>query len=156
MVLAPSASVREAENFDDVTVDNFATDDLPHEDAAYEDARANMLRELRLFHARIIEGVDAAVETLAHDIASEVLGRELHLAHANIAAIVDRALRRYFADEPLRVRVHPDEAPMLSCALPVVADERLRSGDAVIELRCGSVDATLGVRLAAVMRGIRT
>lgn len=111
-----------------------------------------LLREVRLFHARVIEAVEAAVETLVTDIAADVLGRELVLQPAEIETIVDRALQRFADEEPLRVRVHADDAPRLNGALPVVLDVGLRPGDAVIELRNGSVDASLGVRLAAVVR----
>lgn len=120
-----------------------------------EEAERGLLRDVRLFHASVIEGVEAAIETITGDIAADVLGRELHLAPADIEAIVDRALQRYLSDEPLRVRAHPGEAAGLSCGVPVVGDERLRYGDAVIELRCGSVDATLGVRFASVLRAAR-
>ena len=125
------------------------------ESGELEDAESGLLRDVRLFHASVIEGVEAAIETITGDIAAEILGRELHLAPADIEAIVDRALQRYLADEPLRVRVHPGEAVGLSCGVPVVGDERLRYGDAVIELRCGSVDATLGVRFASMLRAAR-
>lgn len=117
---------------------------------------AELGRELRLFRARVSEGVDAAVEALVQDIAADVLGRELLLAPANVTAIVERSLQRYFAEEPLRVRVHPSEAASLSCSIPAIGDERLRPGDAIVELKCGSVDATLGVRLAQILRRTAT
>lgn len=111
-----------------------------------------LARDVRLFHARVIEAVEAAVETLVADIAADVLGRELRLDPVDIEQIVDRALQRFAAEEPLRVRVHSDDAGRLNCGIPVVADMRLRPGDAVIELRNGSADASLGVRLAALVR----
>ncbi|HET9096143.1 MAG TPA: FliH/SctL family protein [Candidatus Baltobacteraceae bacterium] len=111
-----------------------------------------LARDVRLFHARVIEAVEAAVETLVADIAADILGRELRLEPVDIEQIVDRALQRFAAEEPLRVRVHADDAGRLNCGLPVAADMRLRPGDAVIELRNGSADASLGVRLAALVR----
>jgi flagellar assembly protein FliH len=111
-----------------------------------------MVRDVRLFHARIIEAVEAAVETLVTDIAADVLARELLLAPAEIEAIVDRALSRFAAEEPLRVRMHAEDVTRLHCGIPVLADEALRPGDAVIELRNGSVDASLGVRLASLLQ----
>jgi flagellar biosynthesis/type III secretory pathway protein FliH len=48
--------------------------------------------------------------------------------------------------------VHAEDASRLNCGVPVAADMRLRRGDAVIELRNGCVDASLGVRLATLMR----
>ena len=111
-----------------------------------------LAREVRIFRARVIEAVECAVETLVSDIAADVLGRELLLQPVDIEAIVDRALQRFAADEPLRVRVHPDEAARVDCGLPVIPDERLRLGDVTIELRNGRVDATFGMRLASILR----
>ncbi len=125
-------------------------------ESQYDDERAieefELVRQVRLFRACVIEGVEAAVETIVQDIATDVLGRELQLAPVDIEHITEKALQRYLVDEPVRVRVHPDEAASISCGVPVAADERLRAGDVLIELRCGSVDATLGVRLAGVLR----
>lgn len=115
------------------------------------EAEAAIVRDLRLFHARIAESVEAAVDTLLADIAADVLARELQIAPAAIEAIVARALQRYAQEQPLRVRLSPCEAERIACGVPIVADERLREGDAVIELRDGSVDASLGVRLACVL-----
>lgn len=112
----------------------------------------DLLREMRLFRARIIEATEAAVETLVADIAADVLARELLLAPADVETIVDRALHRFLADEPLRVRVHAGDVPSVHCDVPLVADETLRPGDAVIELRTGTIDATLGVRLATLLQ----
>ena len=121
----------------------------PAESAADE---IGLLREMRLFRARVIEATEAAVETLVADIAADVLARELLLAPADVETIVDRALQRFLADEPLRVRVHAGDVPNVHCDVPLVADETLRPGDAVIELRTGTIDATLGVRLATLLQ----
>gem|GEM_PF-1276436 len=126
------------------------------EHASDENAQANeaTLREVRLFRARLTEAVETAAETLVADIAADILARELQLAPVEIEAIVDRALHRYLAEEPLRVRVHPTDASRVSCDVPIVADECIRSGDLFIELRCGGVDASLGLRLAEVLRRV--
>jgi flagellar biosynthesis/type III secretory pathway protein FliH len=116
------------------------------------DDQLELARDVRLFHARIIEAVEAAVETLVADIAADVLGRELLLEPADIEAIVDRALQRFAAEEPLRVRVHAEDVERVKCGVPVVADMRLRPGDAIIELRNGSIDASLGTRLSTLVR----
>ena len=124
---------------------------IPESDELIDEQRT-VLRDVRIFHARIAEAVEEAVETLVQDIAAQVLGRELELTRANIAAITERALERFAAEEPLRVRAHPNEVEHLDCVVPVVADDALRLGDVVVELRTGTVDATLGARLDAVMR----
>lgn len=115
-------------------------------------AEEEALRSVRLFRAAVAEGVDAALGDLLNDIAADVLARELQLAPADIARVVERALVRYFADDPLQVMVHPDDAPAVKCDVPVVKEPLLRRGDARLVLRCGSVDASLGVRLASVMQ----
>jgi flagellar biosynthesis/type III secretory pathway protein FliH len=129
-------------------------DDVVVVDDAPCEGEREMLREVRLFHARVTEAVEASVETLVKDIAAEVLGRELLLAPADIERIVDRALHRFAAEEPLRVRVHSDDLSRLKCALPVLADNALRPGDAILELRNGYVDASLGVRVEALLRAV--
>jgi flagellar biosynthesis/type III secretory pathway protein FliH len=115
-----------------------------------DDALTDLLRDIRLFHAAVMEGVEDAIEIILADIASDVLGRELQLAPVDLAMIVHRMVQRYLADEPVCFRVHPSEAAALACDVPVVCDERLRTGDCVLELRSGHVDASLGIRLAAV------
>lgn len=130
-----------------------AVGDLTHNGDPTDD-ELELGREVRLFRARVIEAVEASVEMLVNDIAADVLGRELALAPADVEAIVDRALERFAREEPLRVRVHADDAAALRCAVPVVTDARLRPGDAVIELRDGNVDASLGVRLETLVRAV--
>lgn len=123
---------------------------IPQDDAG----DADVLREVRLFYAHVIEAVEAAVETLLEDIAADVLGRELLLGPVDIEAIVDRALQRFASEEPLRVRVHPEDRSRVRCGIPVVADEGLRPGDAIVELRRGSIDASFGARLAALLQAV--
>lgn len=53
---------------------------------------------------------------------------------------------------PLTVRVHPAQvAAAQGIGLPLVADVQLRQEDAVIELRCGSLDAQLRVPLCDLL-----
>lgn len=109
-------------------------------------------RDVRLFRARIAEALEAALERLLADVAAEVLGRELLLQPCEIDAIAGRALQRYAAEEPLRVRVHEDDVARVRCGVTAVADPELRRGDAVIELRDGCIDASLGIRLEYILR----
>jgi flagellar biosynthesis/type III secretory pathway protein FliH len=112
------------------------------------------MRDVRLFHARIAEALESAVERLLCDVACDVLARELQLAPVDIERIVDNVLQRYSAEQPLQVRVHPEDAANLQCALPTVVDANLARGDAIVELRDGFIDASLGVRLEAVLRNV--
>jgi flagellar biosynthesis/type III secretory pathway protein FliH len=113
-----------------------------------EDAAA----EARRFRAALADALALSLERLVRDIACDVLARELVLAAPDLAAIAARALARYLDDGPLQLRVHPDDRP--ACAaldFPVVTDERLRAGDVVLDVRCGSIDASLGARLETVL-----
>lgn len=109
------------------------------------------LSDLRLFRAHIEEAARTAVQTIVTDVAASVLARELELAPADITAIVERIIAEYFTEEPLRVRVNPGEVEHLRCDLPVLGDESLLPGDAVLELRNGFAIATLGARLDALL-----
>lgn len=109
------------------------------------------LREIRLFKAAVAEGIESAVRALCVDLAAEVLARELQIAPASIDAIVQRLLARFGNEEPLRVRVHPEDTALLTGDLPAFADSSLLRGDAILELRSGEIEATLGVRLQSVL-----
>jgi len=115
---------------------------------------AGAARDVLLFRARIAEAVDCAVAALCQDIAAEIVGRELQLAPAEIGAIVRRAVERYASEGIVRVRVHPDDTTAISGSA-VCADPSLRRGDAILDVACGSIDASLGVRLDAVLRAVR-
>ncbi len=92
---------------------------------------------------------------LLNDLAAHVLGRELELTPCELEAILQRALQHYAAEEPVRLRVHPEDAAGLQCTVPVVPDETLARGDALLELRTGEIDASLGARLARVLRDLQ-
>ncbi|HEY8297207.1 MAG TPA: FliH/SctL family protein [Candidatus Baltobacteraceae bacterium] len=109
-------------------------------------------REIRLFHAHVREALDRAVERLVCEIATDVVARELRLAPVEIERIVDRVSREFFAEEPIRVCLHPDDVlSVLTHDVALVADRTLRRGDVRLEVRNGSIDASLGVRLAGVV-----
>mgnify|MGYP001358458681 CR=1 FL=1 len=125
------------------------------EDEGERDAQIAAARECRLFAARVAEALESAIEMLRNDIAAEVVGRELRLAPADLRAIVSRTLQRYALEAPVRVRVHPDDLDSLRTEFSTIADAKLRRGDAVLEVRGGVIDASLGVRLESVLKAIR-
>ncbi len=110
---------------------------------------------VRRFHAALTDALDAAVDELLPAIAREVLGRELATAPADLAAIAGAALGRYEADSPIRLRAHPgDTAALAGLSLAVIADSKLRRGDLVIDVRSGTIDASVDARLGRVLESI--
>lgn len=111
---------------------------------------------VRRFRAALADALETALDILLRDIACDVLARELALAPADLAAIATAALERYGAEAPLRVRAHPDDVAALEgVAVSVAADAGLRRGDLAIDLRTGTIDASLGARLACALARMR-
>lgn len=120
--------------------------------ATAEPETAEAAADVRRFRAALADALDAQLADLLGDIACDVLARELALAPADIAQIVAAALERFSAETPLRVRAHAADVPALADAgVPAMADASLRRGDAIVELQHGTIDARLGMRLAAVL-----
>jgi flagellar biosynthesis/type III secretory pathway protein FliH len=114
-----------------------------------------VLREVRLFAARLADALDERLARLLAGIASDVLVRELRTAPADLAALVAR-IAAESAAPPLRIRVAPAECDRAAmCGLPVDSDPTLAPGDAVVAFADGEIDARLGVRLAALLEALR-
>jgi flagellar biosynthesis/type III secretory pathway protein FliH len=100
-----------------------------------------------LFRARLADAFDAALARLLRELATDVLARELRMAPCDLAALVARLC----AQAPgVRVRVAPSDISA-EFGLPCVADPALESGDAILEVDGGVIDARLGVRLALLL-----
>jgi len=116
-------------------------------ESAVDDDLAVTLREARLFRARLADAFDDAADRLLRELATEVLARELRLAPCDLARIVQRIAARAPA---VRVRVAPGDVAVVT-GIAVLADPALGAGDAIVEVTGGTLDARLGVRLAAVL-----
>jgi flagellar biosynthesis/type III secretory pathway protein FliH len=134
-----------------VAAESFAQDHplVPESDAF----ACAAVREARLFRARLADAFDDAAARLLRELASGVLARELRLAPCDLAELVRRARERM---PVVRVRVAACDVARVAGALsrggvPVVEDSVLASGDAVVEVAGGALDARLGVRLATVL-----
>jgi flagellar biosynthesis/type III secretory pathway protein FliH len=136
-----------------------ATDPPAHDDEpppappAEEDAIADLASRARRFRAMLADALDRSLADLLRDIAAEIVGRELQCAPTELQRIVERALERAADELPLSVHVHPSQLALLQLGLPLVADARLRRDDVRIELRSGTIDASLGVRLEQLLAG---
>ena len=71
---------------------------------------------------------------------------------AMLADAFDYVKERGAPTTPLAIRVHPVQvARAAGIGLPIVDDAQLRQEDAVIELRCGSIETRLHVPLAQLL-----
>jgi hypothetical protein len=146
-VVAATADDAEPEAEIAAAVDSTSPDLAANESAGSDVLAA--LHDARIFRARLADAFDDAAARLLRELATEVLVRELRLAPCDVEALVARVRERA---PVVRVRVAPDELARVH-GVPVVGDERLASGDAVVELAGGALDARLGVRLASVLEG---
>jgi hypothetical protein len=110
------------------------------------------LHEIERFRAFALDAVERSLGRLVASLAEEVLGRELKLSPVDLQEITNRALRRYDREGPVRVRVSTVDLGAVRTELPVVADADLREGDLIVEVRDGTLDARMSVRLDCVLR----
>lgn len=113
--------------------------------------RAELLRDIRLFRARLADALDTARDALLRELAVAVVGRELLLAPADVAAIAARLIATHPAATPVRLRIAPDDVEQLPPVAPVHADPTLAPGDLILAFDDRVCDARLGVRLAAAL-----
>jgi flagellar biosynthesis/type III secretory pathway protein FliH len=138
----------------DAPLESFAAAPPPPDSstAASERECDETLRAVRRFRAALADALDVAVAALLPAIARDVLARELRLEPADVAAVVRNALDRFDGDRVLSIRANPRDLDALgSTGLTTLSDERLRAGDIFIELRSGTIDATLAARLDSVL-----
>ncbi|HEX3551037.1 MAG TPA: hypothetical protein VHT53_11705 [Candidatus Elarobacter sp.] len=111
------------------------------------DVVRDALRDARLFRAKLADAFDEALPRLLRELAVRVLARELRLAPCDL----ERIARDVLALAPaIRIRLaHGDSATIPGA--PVVRDGALETGDAIVELDGGAVDARLGTRLQLVL-----
>ena len=89
--------------------------------------------------------------SLEDALLNEVCGR-LRRFRAMLDDAFDYVQERGTPKTPLCVRVHPLHlAAANAIGLPLIADGELRAEEAVIELRCGSIDARLHVPIVRLL-----
>lgn len=119
------------------------------------DRRDEDLRAVLLFRAALADALDVAIDGLLRSIARDVLARELRLEPADVAGIVAAALDRHAGEKVLSIRAHPADLPALAeVAAARIADDDLRRGDIVIEVRSGTIDMRLSARLEAALAAV--
>lgn len=124
---------------------------------------------VRASEQRWLGALEENVCALAVAVARHVVGRELRSDAQTIAELVRRAIADFPVDEPLRVRIHPQDLSTLSAVSPLdgepvavargrdlrwVADPEIRPGGFIVEGREKIVDGRIDIALERIYRSL--
>jgi flagellar assembly protein FliH len=110
-----------------------------------------------------IHRAEADTVRLAIEIARRVLHRELSVDPNALEALTKAALHKLQSQEIYRVRVHPEQDPLVRTslqqagrgqAIEVIADPSLPQGGILFEISRGTLDASVGTQLDEIERGL--
>jgi flagellar assembly protein FliH len=137
-----------------------------HDQAAAElqpvmDRLSRSLADLASVRSRVRKTAEADLLKLAIAIARRVLHRELTLDPGSIEGLIRVALEKLESRELCRVRVHPDQEPVIRTLLarfsaaPVelIPDGTLQIGDVLFETAHGTLDGSIEAQLQEIERG---
>lgn len=124
---------------------------------------AESLKDLAAVRRRYLQEAEMDALKLALAVARRVLHRELTVDPESILGVVKAAIDRVDARDLHRVRVNPDDLPILQkhlaaaglpARLEVVADPALERGGVLVETARGTLDASIGSQLKEIERGL--
>jgi flagellar assembly protein FliH len=131
--------------------------------AAAVERLAQAMTEIAQIRAQLLERTESDLVKLAIEIARRILHREMTVDPAALEALVGVALEKLQSQQIYRVRVHPDQEPMVRACLQklgngspveIVADAGQERGGVVFESSRGNLDASLETQLAEIERGL--
>jgi flagellar assembly protein FliH len=111
----------------------------------------------------VVRRAEADLVRLSIEIARRILHRELSVDASALEALIHAALEKLSSQEVYRVRVHPDQEPMVRASLQrmgrqagleVVSDPSQERGGAIFEIAHGSLDASVDTQLREIERGL--
>lgn len=132
----------------------------------YEKALAHLTAELAEFSAllgRLRREAEEDLVQLTIAVARRILRRELATDPAALHGVVKAALERLESREILRLRLHPEDAPVATAMLrergapaqiEVAADPALERGAFLVETVRGTLDASVETQLREIERGL--
>ncbi|MCU0648943.1 MAG: FliH/SctL family protein [Gemmatimonadaceae bacterium] len=122
--------------------------------------------QLAAGEARWLAVLEENISAIAVAVAQHIIDRELSFDPAAILPVVRTAMESFPLDQPLTVRVHPDDVPVVQEALTaplgvpgvrelrVTADASMQRGGALVEGRDRIVDGRVDTALERVFRAI--
>jgi len=137
-----------------------------HDGAAAElqpvmDRLSRSLADLATVRSHVRKTAESDLLKLAIAVARRVIHRELTLDPGSIEGLIRVALEKLESRELCRVRVHPDQEPVIRTLLarfsaaPVelIPDGTLQSGDVLFETAHGTLDGSIEAQLQEIERG---
>ena len=130
---------------------------------AMQQRMARTIEELSGLRPRYRHEAEEDVVALALAIARRILHRELTVAPEALLGLVKAALDKIEAREVTRVRIRPEDAPMVKqflekMGLPqhieVLSDPGLERGAAIFDSSRGALDASVDTQLSEIERGL--
>ena len=139
---------------------------IGHDQAAAElqpvmDRLSRSLADLASIRSKVRKAAESDLLKLAIAVARRVLHRELTLDPGSIEGLIRVALEKLESRELCRVRVHPDQEPVIRTLLarfsaaPVelIPDPTLQCGDVLFETAHGTLDGSIEAQLQEIERG---
>jgi len=119
------------------------------------------LADLATVRTRVRKTAESDLLKLAIAVARRVIHRELTLDPGSIEGLIRVALEKLESRELCRVRVHPNQEPVIRtllarfAAAPVelIPDGTLQSGDVLFETAHGTLDGSIEAQLQEIERG---
>ena len=137
-----------------------------HDQAAAElqplmDRLSHSLADLATVRSKVRKTAESVLLKLAIAVARRVIHRELTLDPGSIEGLIRVALEKLESRELCRVRVHPNQEPVIRTLLarfsaaPVelIPDGTLQSGDVLFETAHGTLDGSIEAQLQEIERG---
>jgi flagellar assembly protein FliH len=125
------------------------------------DRLSRSLADLASIRSQVRKAAESDLLKLAIAVARRVLHRELTLDPGSIEGLIRVALEKLESRELCRVRVHPDQEPVIRTLLarfsaaPVelIPDPALQCGDVLFETAHGVLDGSIEAQLQEIERG---
>jgi flagellar assembly protein FliH len=118
--------------------------------------------ELAASRAEAIRRAEADIVRLSIEVARRILHREVSVDPAALGALVRAALDKLASRQICRIRVHPDQEPLVRATLAqlgrdsdieIVTDAVQSRAGALFETESGSLDALVDTQLREIERG---
>lgn len=137
-----------------------------HSQAAAElqpvlDRLTRSLSDLAVIRTRVRKAAESDLLKLAIAVARRVLHRELTLDPGSIEGLIRVALEKLESRDLCRVRVHPDQEPVIrtllarfsAASVELIPDPTLQCGDVMFETSHGTLDGSIEAQLQEIERG---